>query len=255
MSYTFTSWSDDKAQQHEILVSTSDQTYTATYTVVPSEAVPIAFKQQNFSTARDNQSAVSATYTNAQTAGNTNIVAIGWRSDEGEISKVTDDRGNAYELAAPLIRGEGNLSQAIYYARNIVAAPAGNTVKVTFSGARLGPDVRITEYSGLDPTNPVDVTTSSSGSNDSATSGSVTTTAAKTMLFAAGISWSNYGNATNECTTRVLTQPKMGGLASTGTGIVADRIVNTVGTYEAKAPVSGGGTWMMQLVAFRGINS
>jgi hypothetical protein len=101
----------------------------------------------------------------------------------------------------------------------------------------------------------VDVTTSSSGSNDSAVSGSVTTTAAKTLLFAAGISWSNYGSATNECTTRVLTQPKMGGLASTGTGIVADRIVNTVGTYEARARVSGGGTWVMQLVAFRGINS
>jgi Bacterial Ig domain len=254
LSYTFTSWSDEKAQQHEILVSTSDQTYTATYAVVPAEAVPIAFKQQNFSTATNNQRAVSTTYTNAQTAGNTNIVAIGWRSDEGEISKVTDDRGNAYELAAPLTRGEGNLSQAIYYAKNIVAGPAGNTVKVTFSGARLGPDVRIAEYSGLDPTNPVDVTTSSSGSNNNATSGSVTTTAANTMLFAAGISWSNYGNATNEFTTRVLTQPKMGGLASTGTGIVADRIASTIGTYEATAPVSGGGTWLMQLVAFRGLS-
>lgn len=46
LSYTFTSWSDEKAQQHEILVSTSDQTYAATYTVVPAEVVPMAFKQQ-----------------------------------------------------------------------------------------------------------------------------------------------------------------------------------------------------------------
>jgi hypothetical protein len=101
---------------------------------------------------------------------------------------------------------------------------------------------------------PVDVSKSNSGSNNSATSGSATTTAANTVLFAAGISSSTYGNATNEFTTRVLTQPKMGGLPSTGTGIFADRIVNTVGTYEATAPVSGGGTWLMQLVAFRDVS-
>jgi hypothetical protein len=250
LSYTFASWSDKKAEQHEI-VATSDQTYTATYTVLPSEPVPIAFKQQNFSVVEGNQSTVSTTYTSAQTEGNTNIIAIGWRSDKGEISKVTDDKGNPYDLAA-LTRGE-SLSQAIYYAKKIAAARAGeNTVKVTFSGDMLGPDVRIAEYSGLDPTNPV--TNSSSGSNNSATSGSVTTTAANTVLFAAGISSSIYGNATNDFTTRVLTQPKMGGLPSTGTGIVADRIANTVGTYEATAPVSGGGTWLMQLVAFRGVS-
>jgi hypothetical protein len=219
--------------------------------VLPSEPVPIAFKQQNFSVVEGNQSTVSTTYTSAQTEGNTNIIAIGWRSDKGEISKVTDDKGNPYDLAA-LTRGE-SLSQAIYYAKKIAAARAGeNTVKVTFSGDMLGPDVRIAEYSGLDPTNPV--TNSSSGSNNSATSGSVTTTASNTVLFAAGISSSIYGNATNDFTTRVLTQPKMGGLPSTGTGIVADRIANTVGTYEATAPVSGGGTWLMQLVAFRGVS-
>jgi hypothetical protein len=253
LSYTLSSWSDKGAQQHEI-VAKSDQAYTATYTVLPSEPVPIALKQQNFSAVEGNQSTVSTTYTNAQTEGNTNIVAIGWRSDKEEISSVTDDNGNAYDLAT-LTRGERNLSQAIYYAKKIKAAPAGkNTVKVTFSGDALGPDLRIAEYSGLDPNNPVDVTKSNSGSNNSATSGSATTTAANTVLFAAGISSSAYGNATNEFTTRVLTQPKMGGLPSTGTGIFADRIVNTVGTYEATAPVSGGGTWLMQLVAFRDVS-
>jgi hypothetical protein len=210
------------------------------------------FQQQNYSAPQTNQSAVSTAYTKGQIAGNTNIIAIGWRSAEGTISSVTDTVGNTYVLAAPLTRGQGNLSQAIYYAKNIAAAPAGNTVKVTFSGGRLGLDVRITEYSGLDPNNPVDVTSSSSGSSNSATSGSVTTTAANTLLFDSGISWSNYGKATNGFTTRVLSQPKLGGLG--GTGIVADRSVNSVGTYAATAPVSGGGTWLMQLVAFKGVS-
>jgi hypothetical protein len=54
------------------------------------------------------------------------LAAIGWNSAAGTISSVTDTAGNVYTLAAPLTRGGGNLSQAIYYAKNIVAAPAGN---------------------------------------------------------------------------------------------------------------------------------
>jgi glucose/arabinose dehydrogenase/chitodextrinase len=240
--YTFASWSDDGAQQHDVVVPSADQTYTATYTV--SAPVPITFKQLNYSTPQTNQSTVNTAYTGAQTAGNTNIIAIGWNSANGTISSVTDTAGNVYSLAAPLTQGV-NLSQAIYYAKNIVAAPAGNTVKVVFSGAMVFVDVRITEYSGLNPTNPVDVTSSSFGSNNSATSGSVTTTAANRLLFGAGMTWGYYGNATNGFTTRVITQPNY--------DIVADRVVNTVGSYAVTAPVTGGGTWLMQLVAFNGV--
>jgi hypothetical protein len=34
---------------------------------------------------------------------------------------------------------------------------------------------------------------------------------------------------------------------------IVDRIVNTVGSYAATAPVTGGRTWLMQLVAFKGV--
>ena len=243
-TYTFASWSNGGAQQHDVVVPTADRSYAATYTV-SSAPVPITFKQLNYSTPQTDQSTVNTAYTGAQTAGNTNIIAIGWNTAAGTISTVTDAAGNAYSLAAPLTRGGGNLSQAIYYAKNIAAAPAGNTVKVTFSGAMKYVDVRITEYAGLDPTTPVDVTSSSSGSTNSATSGPVTTTAANALLFGAGMTWGIYGNATNGFTTRVLTQPNF--------DIVADRIVNTVGSYAATAPVTGGGTWLMQLVAFKGV--
>ena len=124
---------------------------------------------------------------------------------------------------------------------------------MTLDGARPGLDVRITEYSGLDPNNPVDVSSSNSGSSNSATSGPLTTKASNTLLAAFGISSRVIGKASDGFTTRVVTQPKMGGLPSTGTGIVADRIVNTVSSYEVKAPVPGGGTWLMQLVALRGV--
>ena len=147
-TYTFASWSDGGAQQHDVVVPNTDQSYTASYTV-SSAPVPITFKQLNYSTPQTDQSTVNTAFSGAQTAGNTNIIAIGWNTATGTISTVTDTAGNAYSLAAPLTRGGGNLSQAIYYAKNIAAAPTGNTVKVTFSGAMKYVDVRITEYAGL----------------------------------------------------------------------------------------------------------
>ncbi len=82
----------------------------------------------------------------------------------------------------------GSLSQSIYYAKNIVAAAAGaNAVTVTFSAAAAYPDIRILEYKGADPANPVDVTAAGTGSNTSSNSGSATTTNATDLLFGANI--------------------------------------------------------------------
>ena len=138
-------------------------------------------------TPQTNQSSVPVTYTSAQTAGNTNILAIGWNNATSNITSVTDSAGNTYQLAVPTARGSG-VSQAIYYAKNIKAAAAGtNTVTATFNTATPYVDVRALEYSGLDPVNPFDVGTSASGTGTSANSGTVTTTAANALIFGAGI--------------------------------------------------------------------
>ncbi len=100
---------------------------------------------------------------------------------------MTDSAGNVYQLAAPLTRGSG-LSQAIYYAKNINAAAAGsNVVTVQFSGAANFPDVRVAEYSGLDPVSPLDTSASASGSGATASSGNLTTSVANDVIFGAGM--------------------------------------------------------------------
>ena len=138
---------------------------------------PPAFVQVKAATPQTNQSSVAVTYTGAQVAGDTNILAIGWNNATSNISSVTDSAGNTYQLAVPTARGNG-VSQAIYYATNIKAAPAGtNTVTTTFNTATPYVDIRALEYSGLDPVNPFDVGTSASGTGTSANSGTVTTTA------------------------------------------------------------------------------
>ena len=148
--------------QVDAVTPQADQSAVATAAVI---ADPPAFVQVNAATPQTDQSSVAVGYTGAQTAGDTNILAIGWNNATSNITSVTDSAGNTYQLAVPTARGAG-LSQAIYYAPNIKAATAGtNTVTVNFNTATPYVDVRATEYSGLDPVNPFDVGTSASGTS------------------------------------------------------------------------------------------
>ena len=120
-------------------------TTSAPVTVTVANAVtttPPAFVQVNAAMPQTNQSSVAVTYTGAQTAGDTNILAIGWNNATSNITSVTDSAGNTYQLAVPTARGSG-VSQAIYYATNIKAAAAGtNTVTATFNTATPYVDIR-----------------------------------------------------------------------------------------------------------------
>src|SRR5262249_60802853 len=94
------------------------------------------------------QSTVTVTFSGAQTAGNLNVVAVGWNDTTAQVSSVTDSKGNVYARAVGPVTLSGTLSQSIYYAKNIGTAAAGsNKVTVAFSQAAAYPDIRILEYS------------------------------------------------------------------------------------------------------------
>ena len=79
------------------------------------------FVQQNYATPQTPQTTVSATYVSDQTAGDTNILAIGWNDTTSNLVSVSDSAGNAYQQAVATFRGNG-MSQAIYVAPNIAAS-------------------------------------------------------------------------------------------------------------------------------------
>ena len=179
---------------------------TATATTQTATATTITFVQGASATPQTPSATVSVTYTGAQTAGNLNVVVVGWNDSTTTVSSVTDTKGNVYTPAVGPTTISGVETQTIYYAKNIAAATAGaNAVKVTYSAAAAYPDIRILEYSGADPNTPVDVVSASTGNSASSTSAAVTTTNANDLLFGANLVQSTTTAAGSGFTSRMIT--------------------------------------------------
>lgn len=211
----------------------------------PPPSSPVAFVQRNYAVPQSPQTAVSATFSGAQTAGNLNVVVVGWNDSTATLRSVTDTRGNVYKLAVGPTVNAGNATQAIYYTFNSTSSAANsNTVTATFDSPAAYVDLRIAEYSGISASSPVDVVATGSGSGSTTSTNAVTTTGANDLFLAANtVATSTTGSGTGY-TTRVITFPDG--------DLLEDRIVTAVGSYSATAPLSSPGAWVMQMVAFRG---
>jgi fibronectin type 3 domain-containing protein len=189
------------------------------------------------------QVAVSAVFGAAQTAGDLNVVIVGWNDTTSVIQSVTDSQGNAYVKAiGPTIR-PGELSQSIYYAANIAGAgAAANVVTVAFNAPAAYVDLRIAEYRGLAPANPVDVVVAGQGSGAANSSGAVATTFANDLLVGANTITTTTTAPGTSFTKRLITWPDG--------DLLEDRVVTSVGSYAATATTNGG-SYVMQMVAFR----
>ena len=212
----------------------------ANYTAVAIGNSP-TFVQVNSgpSTIQASNSSVAVSYLNPQTAGNLNIVAVGWGDTTSSISSITDSKNNTYTLAVGPTPNTG-LQQSIYYAKNIVGGST-NKVTVKFNQAAAYPDVRILEYSGLDPTSPLDVTKFGTGTGPAANSGSTTTTSSNELIFGAGTSAHHFTAAGSGFSSRVI---------NIYGSIAEDEVVGSSGSYSATATNSAG-AWVMQMATFR----
>ena len=198
-----------------------------------------SFVQVKSATPQTPSGSVAVTYPLAQTAGNLNVVVVGWNDTTSTVSMVSDSLGNNYVLAIGPTTGTG-LRQSIYYAAGIKAG--SNTVTVRFNQAAVYVDVRVLEYSGLDPANPLDVKAGAAGSGTSASSGAATTTSANDLILGAGMTIARFTAAGAGFVSRIITSPDA--------DIAEDKTVSSIGSYSATAPNSSG-SWVMQMVAFR----
>ncbi len=208
--------------------------------VTTSSNSSIGFVQVNSATPSSG-STVSVTYNQAQTAGDLNIVAVGWHDTTSKVVSVKDSLHNKYSLAMGPSTGTG-LRQSIYYATNILAG--SNTVTVTYSQSATAPDIRILEYKGV---STLDVTvhdTGSSGSNATVTSGSATTTSPNELVFAAGMTSGGFSASGSGFTNETITADG---------DIAEDQIVSVTGAKAATAVLGSSGTqnWLMQMATFK----
>ena len=237
---------DLRMYNHALTAAQIQQIYNGSE--LPSPSGLINYVQGNYATPQSSPATVNVTFTAAQVAGDLNVVVVGWHDSTATVSAVTDSRGNTYTRAVGPTVVRGALSQSIYYAKNIASAGAGaNTVTVTFSRAAFHPDIRILEYSGADPANPVDVTVANSGQGLSSSSGSATTTNPTDLIFGGNTVTTRTIAAGNNFASRLLTQPDG--------DIAEDRTVTATGSYSATATVIPFGQWIMQMVAFRALSN
>src|SRR5581483_8450616 len=216
--------------------------------LLPAASAPaagtITYVQGSYADPQSPQTSVAVTFTGAQTAGDLNVIVVGWNDSTSSVASVTDSIHNTYALAVGPTILSGFGSQSIYYAKAIAGAGAGaNTVTVTFSQPASFPDIRILEYSGTDQVNPVDVTAAQTGSSTSTSSGTATTKSAADVIFGANLVETTTTAPGSGFTKRLLTSPDA--------DIAQDRVVSSTGSYTSTAPVSPSGRWIMQMVAFR----
>jgi hypothetical protein len=218
-------------------VNTSGVPSVAPFVQVKYAPSSIRFVQVNAATPQSPASSVSVVYTNQQTAGDLNIVVVGWNDSISQVSAVTDSHGNAYWLAIGPTTGTA-LRQSIYYTKNAITG--SNTVTVKFNQAAAYPDIRVLEYAGV---STLDVTAGASGTSASAGSGSATTSTAQELIFGANTVSTMNAGAASGFVGRIITSPD-GDLAE-------DRIVSSTGTYGATAPLTSSGAWVMQMATFK----
>lgn len=210
----------------------------------PPPPMPPTFIQLAPATPQGAVMTITAAFMNAQTAGNTNVLAIGWADATAHVLSVTDKAGNAYTLAlgpTVAINPAISFTQSMYYASAIAASPA-NAVTVTFDANASAPDLRVAEYQGLDPDAPVDVSAGAAGTGLTTTAGPVTTNG-PALLVGANMVPVTTLTAGAGFTQRIITKPD--------SDIFEDRYVPMAGSYSATALVDNGVNWVMQLVAFR----
>lgn len=217
--------------------------YSSTVSATTPTPDPVqGYVQSAWNTPSGAVSSTTVTYAGVQTAGDLNVVSVGWNGST-HIQSVVDSAGNTYTLAAgPTVRTDC-CAMATYYAKNIAAAAAGtNTVTVTLDGPTWFLDVKILEYSGLDASSPLDTWVGAHGNGTAMSSGSLTTTTANELLVAANNGYGYTTGSDPNFTQRLQTYDL---------NIVEDRTVSSVGTYSATAVQDVADEWIMQLLAFK----
>ncbi len=206
----------------------------------PTASAPFQIVQTN-ATSSTGTNSTFGTFSNAQTAGNTNIISVLWNDNTTTISSVTDSSGNVYTQASGTGCSPNNsagLGMAIYYSIGIAAAPA-NTNKYTVAMS-ASPSFRVVWSEEVAGITAFDTCHGATGSGTSLDSGAFTTTAANDYL----VGFDNVAHAIS-----VVSSGYTSRIAGFGND-VEDIQNQPVGTYHFQPTQAPTGGWNATGLAF-----
>jgi len=168
-------------------------------------------------------------------AGDLIMVAFGFDTNS-TFSSVADSQGNVFTEVGSQLTSPGGARTRVYYAKNIKGGP--DTVTINLSANSAWIELYLTEYSGVDQTNPIDAQAGASGTAGAVSSGNATTTVAGDVI---------YGYCVGDW---VCTAGSGFTARSTFNGnLIEDQIAGSPGSYAATGSATKG--WTMQMVALK----
>jgi hypothetical protein len=213
----------------------SSGTGNATLTLTITASVAASYVREVAGAAHGSPSSVTLAFPANTLAGDVLLVAFIY-DDSVVPSTVTDSQGNAFAEVGTQLTTPGGGRSSVYYAKNIKGG--ADTVVVTLSAASSYEEVYLTEYSGVNPTSPIDAEAGASGSAGTASSGDATTTVAGDIIygFCVGDGACTAGSGFNARSTLD------GNLSE-------DKQASSAGSYAATGSASSG--WTMRMVALK----
>jgi len=224
---------------HTIVALASDptgntSTSAAVSITVKNAAKPISPVQVKAATSGVSTKTLSISFPSSSVAGDLILVAFDFNITA--TPSVTDSQGNVFTEVGNQLTSPGGARSRVYYAKNIKGGP--DTVTINLSANSSWIELYLTEYSGVDQTNPIDAQAGASGNAGAVSSGNATTTVAGDVI---------YGYCVGDWTCTVGS-----GFTARSTfnnNLIEDKIAGNPGSYAATGSATNG--WTMQLVALK----
>ncbi len=168
-------------------------------------------------------------------AGDVILVGFDYADTSAPLS-VTDSQGNSFTQVGSQLISPGGSGSVVYLAKNIKGGVDTITVNLTANSGWL--ELYLTEYSGVNPTSPIDGQARASGGAGAVSSGNATTAFAGDIIFGFCVAdWS--------CTAG-------SGFTAWSTlddNLIESKIAGNPGAYATTGSANKG--WTMQMVALR----
>ena len=134
----------------------------------------ITYMQGNYATPQSPQTTVNVTFTAAQVAGDFNVIVVGWDDSTAVVSSVQYQWQHVYLGGRPHHSEWNRVTIHLLCQEHCRGSGGSQHCHRNLCSAANYPDIRIVEYNGADPNNPLDVTSANTGNSSTSNSGSAT---------------------------------------------------------------------------------